>query len=167
MPELIGKFTQAKINVFKLTDSDVPPGSVTAGNIADCINLGHFVSCPLFETSVAQDGTETRFDKTKPLVMVYRVDASNQKMPATKILNSTIILYTGQRYLPGTNTPDTVNGPWKDEPLGVCVQKDVARDDGLPCINNKKCYKKNETGGFAEDCEWEGINTGNGFIKLQ
>jgi hypothetical protein len=158
--------TVAEMNVFKMTDADAP--TVTPANIANCINNGRFVSCPVFATSVAQNGVETRFlDPANPLRIVYRVDASNLKLSAPKILNSVVILYTGKKF----DAAGNIVGDWVDEPLKVCLVKDTPDStDGLPCINGSKCYKKNDTGGIPElenDCEWESIGTANGYGKLQ
>lgn len=163
----VDAYTIAEMNIYKMTDAGAP--TVTPGNIADCINGGRFVSCPVFATSVAQGVTETRFlDPANPLRIVYRVDATNLKLSAPKILNSTVILYTGKKFDPISNA---VVGDWIDVPLQMCLVKDrVNSTDGLPCINGSRCYKKNDTGGIPDlegDCEWELLNTANGYGKIQ
>ena len=112
---------------------------------------------------------ETRFlNLAEPLTFTYRIDASNLKMPPSKLLNSVSIKYSGKKY-------DTVTGaelapPWENTDVPkVCVNNQPSKD-GLPCVLNSRCYKKNETGGIADlqdDCEWILINTGNGLLKLQ
>lgn len=158
VPSLLGAFTVAEIQIDRFTDPI---------DLANCTNGGRFTVCPTFRTTVANNGTETRFlDPANPLRFVYRMDASNQKLSGPKILNSTTILYTGRKYDPVTN--QEVFPSWLDQPVGVCVNG-LPRKDGLPCIEGSKCYKKNDTGGIPAlegDCEWTLINTGNGIGKL-
>jgi hypothetical protein len=163
-------YTVAEMNIYKMTDAGAP--TVTPTNVADCINNGRFVSCPVFETSVADPATlaETRFlDPTNPLRIVYRVDASNLKLSAPKILNSAVILYSGKKF----DSNGNVVGTWSDQPLQMCLIKDRVNPpefQGLPCINGSKCYKRNDTGGIPDlegDCEWEILNTANGYGKIQ
>jgi hypothetical protein len=113
---------------------------------------------------------ETRFlDPANPLRFLYRVDASNLKLSAPKILNSAVILYTGKKFADN----GSVVGDWSDVRLEICLVKDTVNSpayQGLPCINGSKCYKKNDTGGIPDlegDCEWEILNTANGYGKIQ
>ena len=161
VPALSTAYTVAEISVTKVKDTDPIEG-------ADCLNGGRFKACPTFATSVANNGVETRFlDLANPLTFTYRIDASNIKMSPSKLLNSVSIKYTGKQYDPITNAEV---GIWSDTEIPkVCVNNQPSKD-GLPCVLNSRCYKKNDTGGIADlesDCEWTTVNTGNGLIKIQ
>lgn len=153
VPPLTDAYAVVEISVETSSDADV----------ISCMNGGRFKVCPTFRTTVASDtGVEKRFDPENPLRFTYRIDASNLKLSASKILNSTTILYSGKRY-------DGIEDVWTNKSVDVCVNG-AARTDGLPCIESSRCYKRNETGGIADlenDCEWTLINTGNGLLKLQ
>jgi len=161
IPSLTGAYTVAELQIDRFTE---------ALDLANCANGGRFTVCPTFRTTVANNGNETRFlDPANPLRWVYRVDASNLKLSGPKILNSTSILYTGKKF--GEDGITEVLPGWVDEPLKMCLVKDTVNStNGLPCINSSKCYKKNDTGGIPDlegDCEWELLNTANGFGKIQ
>ena len=160
IPSLTGTYAVAEIVVDTFTDLN---------DVANCMNGGRFSLCPVFRTSVANNGVETRFlEPLNPLTFIYRIDASNIKMSPSKLLNSVSIKYTGKKY--DTITDSEIAPPWDNyEVPKVCVNNQPSKD-GLPCVLNSRCYKKNETGGNASlenDCEWTLINTGNGLLKLQ
>lgn len=163
IPSLTGAHAVAEIVVDTFTDPN---------DVANCMTGGRFIVCPAFTTSVttsvANINEETRFfDPLNPLTLIYRIDASNNKLSPTKLLNSVSITYTGKKYDPDTGAQV---GNWSNEEIPKVCVNDKPRKDGLPCVLNSRCFKKNDTGGIAaleNDCEWTTINTGNGLIKIQ
>ena len=159
IPSLPGTHAVAEIVVDTFTDPN---------DVANCMTQGHFIVCPAFTTSIANNGAETRFlDPLHPLTLIYRIDASNNKLSPTKLLNSVSITYTGKKYDPDTGAQV---GNWSDQEIPKVCVNNQPRKDGLPCVLNSRCFKKNDTGGIPaleNDCEWTTINTGNGLIKIQ
>lgn len=135
---------------------------ITGTNEAQCLNLGHFIQCPIFSTSVPTDPTVVgspplQFTST-PLSMTYRIHPSNLKMSAAQILNSVQIYYQ------------------KDGETGfqlvtdICPSAGTSNGTGRPCIApTPKCYKSNNapTPALVGVCEWKLNNTENGLIKVQ
>jgi hypothetical protein len=127
---------------------------------AQCLNLGHFFQCSTFATSI-QDGSsqEAQFPNSPWLMTTYRVDASNLKLPVSKILNSVQLLYTG--------------GVFNDFPVSACVNgapnagvPTDAHPAGVPCVLSSQCFKKGTSGSQNGYCEWNLINTRNGSLKI-
>jgi hypothetical protein len=128
--------TTADLQITRVTDAD-----------AQCAAQGHFTECPTY--SVTIPGTFSFLTTT------YRIDASSLKMPANKILNSVVIQYF-------SSTAQVI-----PDPVGACPALNTPRGDGIPCINKQQCYKNNaQPATIAGDCEWELINTKNGFTKF-
>lgn len=159
IPSLPGAHAVAEIVVDTFTDPN---------DVANCMNGGRFIICPAFTTSVVNNGVETRFlDPLNPLTLIYRIDASNNKLSPTKLLNSVSITYSGKKYDPDTGAQV---GNWSNEEIPKVCVNNQPRKDGLPCVLNSRCFKKNDTGGIPaleNDCEWTTVNTGNGLIKIQ
>lgn len=125
-------------------DLSIDPASDPSG----CLTQGHFTQCPTY--SVTIPGTLLPY-----LTTTYRIDASNLQMAPNKILNGTLILYTG--------------GTFVDTPVGACTngQPNTGSLEGLPCVLSKQCYKNNaQPADLAGDCEWILINTKNGLTKF-
>ena len=128
--------TTADLQITRVTDAD-----------AECAAPGHFTECPTY--SVTIPGTFAFLTTT------YRIDASSLKMTPGKILNSVVIKYSD----PVASIPETI--------VGACPALNTPRGDGIPCINKQQCYKNNaQPATIAGDCEWELINTKNGFTKF-
>jgi hypothetical protein len=140
-------------------------------NDTQCINLGNFTTCPLYETTIV-DPTNTKIEFPKPasfISFLYRIDASNLKRPASQILNNTQIFYTD----------DVVNGlPVFNNPLTTLCTFDTSGGltSGTPCIDTRsgsapQCYKNlPKVNGLANplegDCAWRILNFSNGFVKF-
>jgi hypothetical protein len=147
-----GKSDSAAVTIDKVLDS----------TDLQCGNLGHFIQCPIYKTTVVQEVNlqviESEFLQSPWLATTYRIDASNLKMSASQILSSTELRYTG--------------GTFSNALVPVCVNKapNGGINAGLPCILSSQCYKRSTPGWTPEldgDCEWTLINTRNGSLKIQ
>ncbi len=147
--------------VTQYTAAAVVIDLITGTNEAQCLNLGHFIQCPIFSTSVPTDPTlvgspPLQFTST-PLSMTYRIHPSNFKMSAAQILNSVQIYYQ------------------KDGETGfqlvtdICPSAGTSNGTGRPCIApSPQCYKNNNapTPALVGVCEWKLNNTENGLLKV-
>lgn len=137
-------YTTAEINVSKVFDSED----------GGCMTQGHFIQCPVYSTTIPGTFADSPWLKT-----IHRFDASNLKMSASKILNSTQITYSG----------DFEGVAYVDHPVDVCVNGQPT-GIGVPCVIDKFCYKRNTpnwTPDLDGDCEFQLINTKNGLLKFQ
>jgi hypothetical protein len=117
------------------------------GEQGECLNQGHFRECPTYDVTVP--GT---FPASSPLSTTYRIDVSSLKLPASQILNSVLITYTGDGLV--------------NVPVGACTNG-APGFHGIPCVLSKQCYPSNaQPAGLAGDCEWILINTKNGLTKF-
>lgn len=142
--------------------SDVPALSTTTYTTADllitkqlatdtsgtCGNAGNLNECPTFSVNIPGD-----FPVAPYLTNTYRVDATNLRKSGSQVLNNALIYYRSTESGPETLVNACTNGA----PAG----------NGIPCVLDKKCYKKNVGGGLGEDCEWVLINNKNGFTRIE
>lgn len=134
-------------------------------NDAQCINLGNFTTCPLYETTIV-DSTGTKITFGEPVTFLYRIDASNLKRSASQILNNTQIFYT--------DTVDINGAPvFPSGPLLACTFNTSGLPTNAPCIDTRsgsapQCFKSNNapSPGLVGDCQWRILNFSNGFVKF-
>jgi len=132
-----GSITTAQLQITRELDSDQ----------GECLNQGHFRECPSYAVTVPG-----AFAPTAPLTTTYRIDASSLKLYRTQILTSVLIRYTGDTFV--------------DVPVNACVNG-APTPNGIPCVLSSRCYPSDaQPADLAGDCEWELINTKNGFTKF-
>jgi hypothetical protein len=136
--------------------------STDTTNGAQCTNLGNFLDCPTFTTTVlepkanaADPDVPVLFKPSDPLRITYRIDGANVKRSANQLFSNVQITYI----------PDGGNEP---VPVPKACVNDQASPDGVPCVLSFQCFKANDpTPGLARDCEFVTIGLKNGRLIIQ